>query len=209
MVTSPRLPGEGQQHIQKQTRPLVREGAPQKQDRNCQRVINIWSWARDGARRQELTIDWSSVSMWLWLDFDYPCTLSGGKVTSGGVRCSKWTPIYIYKRPTPPLSIRRINEREKKQRPWHWTNIWPWVPAGPDARCERAGWLPAVSFYFCSPCNSPWRPIGLWDVRAPTFSRQSAHRCRWGCQRYAPATLYPQEDSWCSFLLEAESTPGP
>jgi hypothetical protein len=24
-----------------------------------------------------------------------------------------------------------------------------------------------------------------------------------------PAALYPQEDSWYSFLLEAESTPGP
>jgi hypothetical protein len=77
-------------------------------------------------------------------------------VTSGGVRCSKWTPIYIYiyiyiyKRPTHPLSIRRINERKEKQRSWHWTNIWPWVPAGPDSRCERAGWLPAVSFcFFC------------------------------------------------------------
>jgi hypothetical protein len=31
-----------------QTRPLVREGAPQKQDRNCQTVIHIWSWAPDG-----------------------------------------------------------------------------------------------------------------------------------------------------------------
>jgi hypothetical protein len=30
-----------------------------------------------------------------------------------------------------------------------WTNIWPWVPAGPGARIERAGWLPAVSFCFC------------------------------------------------------------
>jgi hypothetical protein len=29
------------------------------------------------------------------------------------------------------------------------------------------------------------------------------------CQPYAPAALYPQEDSWYSFLLEAESTPGP
>jgi hypothetical protein len=27
-------------------------------------------------------------------------------------------------------------------------------------------------------------------------------------QPYAPAALYPQEDSWYSFLLEAESTPG-
>jgi hypothetical protein len=26
----------------RQTRPLVREGVPRKQDRNCQRVINIW-----------------------------------------------------------------------------------------------------------------------------------------------------------------------
>jgi hypothetical protein len=41
------------------------------------------------------------------------------------------------------------------------------------------------------------------------FSRQSAHRWRWGCQPYAPDALYPQEDSWYSFLSEAESTPGP
>jgi hypothetical protein len=33
--------GEGQQHIQKR-RPVVREVAPEKQDRNCQRVINMW-----------------------------------------------------------------------------------------------------------------------------------------------------------------------
>jgi hypothetical protein len=26
---------------------------------------------------------------------------------------------------------------------------------------------------------------------------------------YVPAALYPQEDSWYSFLLETESTPGP
>jgi hypothetical protein len=28
-------------------------------------------------------------------------------------------------------------------------------------------------------------PIDLWDVEAPTFSRKSAHRWRWGCQPYA------------------------
>jgi hypothetical protein len=39
--------------------------------------------------------------------------------------------------------------------------------------------------------------------------RQSARRWRQGCQPYAPAAFYPQEDSWYSFLLEAESTPGP
>jgi hypothetical protein len=40
------------------------------------------------------------------------------------------------------------------------------------------------------PCNRPWRPIGLWDVEAPAFSRQSAHIWRWGCQPYALATFY-------------------
>jgi hypothetical protein len=44
----------------RQTGPLVREGAPEKQDCNCQRVINIWS-------HQDLLIDWPSVAMWLWL----------------------------------------------------------------------------------------------------------------------------------------------
>jgi hypothetical protein len=39
---------DGQQHIKRQTRPLVREDAPEKQYRNCQRVINIWSWAQMG-----------------------------------------------------------------------------------------------------------------------------------------------------------------
>jgi hypothetical protein len=53
-------------------------------------------------------------------------------------------------------------------------------------------------------CKRPWRPIGLSEVQASTFSRQSAHRWRWCCQPYAPGALYPQEDSWYSFLLEAE-----
>jgi hypothetical protein len=54
----------------------------------------------------------------------------------------------------------------------------------------------------------PWRLIGLWDVEAPTFSWQSVHRWRWGCQPYAPGALHPQEDSWYSFLLEADLTQG-
>jgi hypothetical protein len=40
-------------------------------------------------------------------------------------------------------------------------------------------------------CIRPWRPIGLWDVEASTFYRQSVHRWRWGCQPYMPALLYP------------------
>jgi hypothetical protein len=41
------------------------------------------------------------------------------------------------------------------------------------------------------PCNGPWSPIGLWDVEAPTFPRQSVYRWRWGCQPHAPADFYP------------------
>jgi hypothetical protein len=36
------------------------------------------------------------------------------------------------------------------------------------------------------PSNRPWRSISLWDVETTTFSRQSAHRWRWGCHPYAP-----------------------
>jgi hypothetical protein len=52
----------------RQTHPLVREGAPRKQERNCQTEIYIWSWAPDGARYQDILTDSPSVAMWLWLD---------------------------------------------------------------------------------------------------------------------------------------------
>jgi hypothetical protein len=34
-----------------------------------------------------------------------------------------------------------------------------------------------IKFKQSCPCNRLWRPIGLWDVEDPTFSRQLAHRC--------------------------------
>jgi hypothetical protein len=40
--------------------------------------------------------------------------------------------------------------------------------------------------------NRPWRPIGLWDVQAPTFFYKWVHRLRWDCQPHVPATLYSQ-----------------
>jgi hypothetical protein len=41
-----------------QTRPLVGEGAPQKQDRKCQTVINIWSyWLTDRQSKCDLDLD--------------------------------------------------------------------------------------------------------------------------------------------------------
>jgi hypothetical protein len=38
----------------RQTRPLVREGAPERQDRDCQRVTNTLSWADWLTDRQSL-----------------------------------------------------------------------------------------------------------------------------------------------------------
>jgi hypothetical protein len=38
----------------------------------------------------------------------------------------------------------------------------------------------------------PCWPLGLREVEAPKFLRQTANRWRQGCQPYAPAALYPQ-----------------
>jgi hypothetical protein len=73
------------------------------------------------------------------------------------------------------------------------------------------------NLFFLYPCYRPWRPLGLREVEASTLLRQTAKRWWQGCQPYAPAALYPPGlllffffyDSWYSFLLEAESTPGP
>jgi hypothetical protein len=54
-----------------------------------------------------------------------------------------------------------------------------------------------------------WRPLGLREVEAPTFSDI---RLIYGDKVVSPKRrplFTPQEDSWYSFLLEAESTPGP
>jgi hypothetical protein len=42
------------------------------------------------------------------------------------------------------------------------------------------------------PCNRPWRPIGLWDVEAPTFSVDSrlTDGGKVGCQSYVSAAIY-------------------
>jgi hypothetical protein len=51
----------------------------------------------------------------------------------------------------------------------------------------------------------------LLDVEAPTFSLDNRHTDDGQlCQPCAPPPPFsPQEDSWYSVLLEAESSPGP
>jgi hypothetical protein len=53
----------------RQTRPLVREGAPQIQQSNFQTENNIWSQFPEWTWHQDILTDWPSVVTWLWLWF--------------------------------------------------------------------------------------------------------------------------------------------
>ena len=50
-------------------------------------------------------------------------------------------------------------------------------------------------------------PKGSKKLRLPDFV--TTVQAGLGCQPYAPAAFTPRKYSWYSFLLEAESTPGP
>jgi hypothetical protein len=51
----------------RQTRPLIREGTPQRQHSNFQTDYNIWSRVPEWTWHHDILIDWSSVVTWLWL----------------------------------------------------------------------------------------------------------------------------------------------
>jgi hypothetical protein len=48
-----------------------------------------------------------------------------------------------------------------------------------------------------------WTPIAFRNVEALPLFLDNRLRQRWGCQTYAPAALYPPQDSWYSFLLQS------
>jgi hypothetical protein len=54
-----------------------------------------------------------------------------------------------------------------------------------------------------------WKPLGLWEVEAPTFSDIQLTDSGKVVSPMRQPLFTPQEDSWYSFLLEAELTPGP
>jgi hypothetical protein len=76
----------------RQTRPLVREGSPQKQDRNCETVINIWSWTPDGARQQDLLTDRQSQCDFdfVWVSLVRGASLPGYEIRSKGIESTHW-----------------------------------------------------------------------------------------------------------------------
>jgi hypothetical protein len=51
---------------------------------------------------------------------------------------------------------------------------WPWNVRS-NFRIRTVQWPKNVKKKKIFPRNRPWRPIGLWDVKDPTLSRQSAH----------------------------------
>jgi hypothetical protein len=51
-------------------------------------------------------------------------------------------------------------------------------------------------------------PEGSRKLRLPDFMTTAQDGGK-GCQPYAPAAFTPKKYTWYSFLLEAESTPGP
>jgi hypothetical protein len=69
---------------------------------------------------------------------------------------------------------------------------------------KEKGWFhPVMLIWFYSVwCEGKADPVTgregywLWDVEAPTFSLQSAHRWRWGCQPHACMT-------WINFITSA------
>ena len=56
--------------------------------------------------------------------------------------------------------------------------------------------------------QSRYRPGGFQEVKVPRF-RDNGTELVVGCQPAAPAAFTPRKYSWYSFVLEAESTPGP
>jgi hypothetical protein len=108
---------------------LSSERAPHKRkDRNCQTAINIWSWAPDGARHQDLLTDRQSQC-----DFDFVRSDSEGgfeylhRSSASRRRRRKGNPVpggYKY---------RDLASRLGESRIWD-SKIWSWVPRYSDLR---------------------------------------------------------------------------
>ena len=83
----------------------------------------------------------------------------------------------------------------------------------PELRCQWVNEMAAkrqLHYNQVKVKQSRYRPGGTQRVRRrfPDFVT-TGHRMVVGCQPYPPAAFTPRKYSWYSFLLQAESTPGP
>jgi hypothetical protein len=77
----------------KQTRPLVRESAPQGQHSNFQTENNIWSQVTEWIWHQDILTDWPSVVAWLWLWLNHVEDPCGGGIEylhCSPASCKRW-----------------------------------------------------------------------------------------------------------------------
>jgi len=89
-------------------------------------------------------------------------------------------------------------------------NTLPSMPGSPQ-------WSLSLRFPHQNPVHKKGKAIPLQAWTAPEGSRRlglpdfkTTGTWRWlGCQPYTPAAFTHKKHSWYSFLLEAESTPGP
>jgi hypothetical protein len=71
--------------------------------------------------------------------------------------------------------------------------MWPWVPAGIDARSDRAGWLPAVSYCSAMLCRQTDREET--QIEENTEKRDDKHRVREERSKERPETQIKEDPS--------------
>jgi hypothetical protein len=76
------------------------------------------------------------------------------------------------------------------------------------AKWFACSWPPLIYVRVKQPVTGLEWPRGFQEVKVPRLHDNGTGWWR-GFQPHAPATFTPRKYSWYSFLLEAESTPGP
>jgi hypothetical protein len=171
MVTSPKglrpeedCAGKSQQHMQKTDPSSCQKGRLTKQNRNCQIVINIWTWALDGARH------WLAGRQ-LQCDFDLNKCIACCGILAGGQRCERrsWR-----------ISIVRIRCQETKsesrlKRP----NL-----------CSSDSWIVKISNNAIITCSYDW-PLNRVTNPNPVYSHSYTWQYTQGlCQSRLGAAVY-------------------
>jgi hypothetical protein len=96
-----------------------------------------------------------------------------------------------------------LNRTVRRVLPSYWCGPVQYINGPPATLLPPVYVVSIMNHLWSYACRRRLWTIGLWVVEVPTFSRQLNNRWRWG------TALYSQEDSWYSFLLEAESSPRP
>jgi hypothetical protein len=113
---------------------LSSEKAPDWQNRNCQTVRIVWSWAPDGARHQDGLTDWPSVVTELWLD------TSGHGYTRNGAT-SELRRLAASPQPTPPGTASTVSSSRARK-----VNLpVARLPGSRRITAEMTGRVPSVS----------------------------------------------------------------